>query len=111
MPRCGGMRAATALITALPFKLLNSAGKAVFGAPEVAWAAPTHDAKFLAVLPNHEVLAYLDAAEANLVWPLARMDMVLSPIWDKLADLFVGLILFMVLHFEMRRYKEWRSKR
>jgi hypothetical protein len=48
---------------------------------------------------------------SHFIWPFARWDMVVSPIWDKLVDLVIGLILFMVLHFEMRRYKEWRSKR
>ena len=43
--------------------------------------------------------------------PFARWDTVVSPIWDKLVDLLLGLILFIVLHFEMRRYKEWGSKR
>jgi hypothetical protein len=37
--------------------------------------------------------------------------MVISPIWDKLIDLVLGVILFMFLHFELRRYKEWRGIR
>jgi hypothetical protein len=48
---------------------------------------------------------------SHFLWPFARLDSVFSPIWDKLIDLFLGLILFMLLHFEMRRYKEWNSKR
>ena len=48
---------------------------------------------------------------SHFVWPFARLEMVLSPIWDKLIDLFVGLILFMVLHIETRRYKGWRGGR
>jgi hypothetical protein len=48
---------------------------------------------------------------SHFLWPFARLDSVLSPIWDKLIDLFVGLMLFMILHFEMRRYKEWTGKR
>jgi hypothetical protein len=34
-----------------------------------------------------------------------------SRLWDKLIDLGLCLVLFMVLSFETRRYKEWRSKR
>jgi hypothetical protein len=48
---------------------------------------------------------------SHFLLPFARLDTVVSPIWDKLVDLFVGLILFMVLSFETRRYKEWRGKR
>ena len=48
---------------------------------------------------------------SHFIWPFARWDMVLSPVWDKLIDLVLGLILFMFLHFEMRRYKEWRGQR
>src|SRR5207249_1466004 len=32
---------------------------------------------------------------SHFVWPFARLDMVLSPVWDKLIDLLAGLILFM----------------
>ena len=48
---------------------------------------------------------------SHFIWPFARWDMVISPVWDKLIDLVLGLILFMFLHFEMRRYKEWRGQR
>jgi hypothetical protein len=43
--------------------------------------------------------------------PLATFDNALSHLWDKVIDLVLGLILFMVLSFETRRYKEWRSNR
>jgi hypothetical protein len=42
--------------------------------------------------------------------PLAKVEFV-GPLLDKVADLVLGLILFMVLNFETRRYKEWRSQR
>lgn len=42
--------------------------------------------------------------------PLAKVDYV-GPVLDKVADLLLGLILFTVLSFETRRYKEWRSQR
>jgi len=42
--------------------------------------------------------------------PLAKVDYI-GGLLDKIADLVLGLILFMVLSFETRRYKEWRSKR
>ena len=32
-----------------------------------------HETRFLTVQPNHEVIAYLDAADASAVWPLAQM--------------------------------------
>jgi hypothetical protein len=43
--------------------------------------------------------------------PFAVYDNFVSHLWDKLIDLALCLILFMVLSFETRRYKEWRSKR
>ena len=48
---------------------------------------------------------------SHFLWPFARLDTIFSPIWDKMIDLVAGLILFMMLHFEMRRYKDWGSKR
>lgn len=52
---------------------LTDVGKAVFGAPEMPLVQPAHDAHFLLIQPNHEVIAYLDAADASAVWPLAQM--------------------------------------
>ena len=43
--------------------------------------------------------------------PFAVYDNFISHLWDKMIDLVLGLILFLVLSFETRRYKEWRSKR
>lgn len=43
--------------------------------------------------------------------PLAGSDNFISHFWDKVIDLILGLILFIVLSFETRRYKEWRSRR
>jgi hypothetical protein len=43
--------------------------------------------------------------------PLASYDNPVSRIWDKAVDLLIGVLLFMILNFETRRYKEWRSKR
>jgi hypothetical protein len=42
--------------------------------------------------------------------PLAKVDYI-GPVLDKIADLLLGLIMFLVLSFEVRRYKEWCSKR
>jgi hypothetical protein len=42
--------------------------------------------------------------------PLAKVD-VIGPVLDKIADLLLCLVLFMVLSFETRRYKEWRRGR
>ena len=43
--------------------------------------------------------------------PLAGADNIASRIWDKVADVFLGLVLFTILSFETRRYKEWRQGR
>jgi hypothetical protein len=51
---------------------LTRLGKAVFGAPELT-AELEQDPKFLTVQPNYELQAYLDAADASAVWPLAQM--------------------------------------
>lgn len=52
---------------------LTRLGQAVFGAPELSLAAPERDPRFLTIQPNHEVLAYLDSADASAIWPLAQM--------------------------------------
>jgi hypothetical protein len=44
-------------------------------------------------------------------FPLATYDNFISQRWDKIVNLLFCLILFLVLNFETRRYKEWRSKR
>jgi hypothetical protein len=43
--------------------------------------------------------------------PFASYDNVISRLWDKTIDLFLGIILFMILKFESRRYQEWRNRR
>jgi len=42
--------------------------------------------------------------------PFAKVDY-LGPVLDKIADLILGMILFMFLSFETRRYREWRNQR
>jgi hypothetical protein len=42
--------------------------------------------------------------------PFATYNNFVSRLWDKLIDLVICLVMFMVLSFETRRYKEWRSK-
>jgi hypothetical protein len=42
--------------------------------------------------------------------PFAKVDFI-GPLVDKIADLILGLIMFLVLGFEVRRYKEWRNLR
>jgi hypothetical protein len=59
---------------------LTETGRAVFGAPELVTTATKHDPKFLTLQPNHEMLAYLDAADAQVVWPLARMARRVAPL-------------------------------
>jgi hypothetical protein len=43
--------------------------------------------------------------------PFAVYGNFVSHLWDKLIDLALGLLMFMILIIETRRYKEWRSKR
>lgn len=43
--------------------------------------------------------------------PFAVYDNFISHLWDKVIDLGLGLILFTVLSFETRRYKQWRAGR
>lgn len=42
-------------------------------------------------------------------FPLATYDNIASRFWAKLVSVFLGLIMFVVLSVEMRRYKEWRN--
>lgn len=50
---------------------LTSLGRAVFGAPEIGMEESSYATKFLTVQPNHEVVAYLEAADPKQIWPLA----------------------------------------
>lgn len=52
---------------------LTRLGQAVFAAPEGDTDELPHDSRFLIIQPNHEVLVYLDDADASTVWPLAQM--------------------------------------
>jgi hypothetical protein len=52
---------------------LTDVGMAAFGSPESPLVESAHDPHFLIIQPNHEVIAYLDAADASAVWPLAQM--------------------------------------
>ena len=42
-------------------------------------------------------------------FPFATYDNIASRFWAKLVNVFLGLIMFVVLSVEMRRYKEWRT--
>jgi hypothetical protein len=44
-------------------------------------------------------------------FPLATYSNWASRLWDKSVDVLLCLILFLVLSFEMRRYRAWRSTR
>src|SRR5262249_8464583 len=52
---------------------LTPIGRAVFGAPERRIIEAGPEGKFLTVQPNHDVLVYLDVADASAVWPLAQI--------------------------------------
>ncbi len=41
-------------------------------------------------------------------FPFATYENIASRFWAKLVNVFLGLIMFVVLSVEMRRYKEWR---
>jgi hypothetical protein len=51
---------------------LTGLGRQVFGAPETEAEDRQDAAPFLTVQPNHEILAYLDAADARRICTLAR---------------------------------------
>jgi hypothetical protein len=42
-------------------------------------------------------------------FPLATYDNMVSRLWDKLVNVLLCLIMFVVLSIETRRYKEWRG--
>jgi hypothetical protein len=43
--------------------------------------------------------------------PFGGYDNIISRLVDKAADLVLGLVLFMILIYETRRYKDWRGQR
>lgn len=51
---------------------LTPLGQAVFAAPDAA-PPPETSPRFLTIQPNHEIVAYLNVADAAAVWPLARL--------------------------------------
>jgi len=54
------------------------------------------------------VLFLLVAILTSHWWaPFAVYDNFLSNMWDKLIDLALGMVLFLVLMFETRRYRAW----
>ena len=58
---------------------LTDLGRIVFGAPESEVPRETARQRFLTVLPNHEILAYLDSADASQVSLLSRFAERTSP--------------------------------
>jgi hypothetical protein len=52
---------------------LTEVGRRVFAAPECEAEEPAQEARFLTIQPNHDVVVYLNEAEAGTVWPLAQM--------------------------------------
>ena len=52
---------------------LTPLGRAIFGGPEIQFSEPHVEARFLAVLPNHDVLAYLDSADSRSLDLLTRI--------------------------------------
>jgi hypothetical protein len=54
---------------------LTDLGQIVFGSPEIELPPATAKERFLTVQPNHEILAYLDSADASQVAMLSRFAM------------------------------------
>ena len=52
---------------------LTPLGRSVFGSPEVLPLPTPTERKFFTVQPNYEIVAYLDDALPEAVWPLARI--------------------------------------
>ncbi len=66
-------RGTTVAKPARPCFRLTDLGRFVFGAPEVEIPDPKGREPFLTVQPNHEILAYLDTADAAQVATLSRI--------------------------------------
>jgi hypothetical protein len=45
------------------------------------------------------------------LWLPLAFDNLAGRIWEKVINLVIGFVLFFVLHYEMRRYQEWRKGR
>ena len=57
-------------------------------------------------------IVLLTAIMTSDYWfPLATYSNTVSRLWDKFVNIVLCMILFMVLIFETRRYKEWRKGR
>lgn len=52
---------------------LTPMGRSVFGAPEISEEERSYKEDFLTVQPNHEVVAYLEAADPKHAWRLAQL--------------------------------------
>jgi hypothetical protein len=44
------------------------------------------------------------------LWLPLAFDNIVGRIWEKIIILVIAFIMFFVLHFEMRRYQDWRNK-
>lgn len=44
-------------------------------------------------------------------WLPLAFDNPIGRTWEKLINLLLGFIMFFILHYEMRRYREWRKGR
>jgi|ERR1043165_3734067 hypothetical protein len=56
-------------------------------------------------------IALLVAILTSHWWlPFAGIE-IIGGLWEKLINLAIGLVMFLVLHHEMRRYQEWLGKR
>jgi hypothetical protein len=56
-------------------------------------------------------IALLVLIFTSQLWLPLAFDNIVGRIWEKIINLILGFIIFFVLHFEMRRYQDWRKGR
>jgi hypothetical protein len=56
-------------------------------------------------------LVLLAAVLTSQFWLPFAFDNIVGRTWEKVIDILIGLVMFLVLHYEMRRYQEWRNTR
>ena len=43
------------------------------------------------------------------LWLPFAFDNIVGHLWEKLINLLIGFVMFFILHYELRRYREWRK--
>jgi hypothetical protein len=65
----------------------------------------------MAWLTRIVTILLLAAIMTSQLWLPFAFDNFLGHTWEKGINLLISFLLFLVLHYEMRRYQEWRSRR